>query len=95
METTKDIIKIKRRITNICDNYKPFINSRFHIIFDNCTSLDSLYFHYLIFAVWFCSNLNIPVHNIDFPAFYPLFKHIPFHSFLFYIKSLYNRDMEI
>lgn len=82
-----------RRIKNLCNNYKSFIDSKSYIIIESSTSTNIPYMNYLIFAVWFCSKLNIPLENMNFEELYPAFKHLPFHSFLVHIKCQNNLDV--
>jgi len=82
--------RINNRVRSLCNNYKPFIKLQYHYMFDVTTSMNIEYTNYLIFAIWFCSKLNIPINDIEFKLLYPLLKHIPFHSFLYNIKCQSN-----
>ena len=79
-------IIIQKRIHILCNHFKPFIHFNHFYIIDTTLKFDLHFTHFLIFAVWFSSNLNIPINNIDFTALYPTFKNIPFHSLLSFIK---------
>jgi hypothetical protein len=48
------------------------------------------FIHFVLFTIWFLYKLNFPysfVSTIDFHLLFHSFKHIPFHSLLFHIRS--------
>ena len=77
---------ISTRIHAIIEKYKPFIPTNYHFCFDDFPSDDISFIHYLIFAVWFCSQMGISVNKMDFYTLHNSFKHLPFHSFLLHIR---------
>ena len=91
----KNSILPSSRILAIIDQYKPFIPVQYHYCFETLKSDEIPFIHYLIFAVWFCSQLGISINKIDFYSLYNSFKHLPFHSFLFHIQCRVNTNDDI
>jgi hypothetical protein len=85
--SSKKCIIPSSRILYIIDEYKPFIPEKYHYVFENFPSNDTVFVHYLIFAVWYCSRLDISINKLDLYSIFSCFKNIPFHSFLYYIRS--------
>jgi hypothetical protein len=85
LQRSKESVSTSTRIRAIIDKYKPFIPLQYHLYFDVFPSDDIAFTHYLVFAIWFCSQMDIPVNKMDFYTLHNSFKHLPFHSFLLHI----------
>ena len=85
LQRSKESVSTSSRIRSIIERYKPFIPIQYHLYFDAFPSDDIAFIHYLVFAIWFCSQMGFTINKMDFYKLYHSFKHLPFHSFLLHI----------
>jgi hypothetical protein len=86
-------VGINDRTRAMVDLYKPFIHTSYHKYFDELPKLlvnhdsQTSFVHFFIFAIWFSSVASFNIDNIHFNQLFVSFKHIPFHSFLWNIRT--------
>jgi len=88
----------RSRIERLMNEYKPYIDEKFHYILDENVEEGVLediserisFVCFLIFAVWFCSRMCISLENIKWSRIYIYYSDIPFHSFLIHIRNRSN-----
>jgi hypothetical protein len=73
-------------VLRIIDDYKPFLDVKYHSLFDSFPSNHIPFVHFLIFLIWFLSPFNLPIQLFDLFSIYLHFNRFPFHSCLFHIK---------
>lgn len=73
-------------VLRIIDDYKPFLDVKYHYLFDSFPSNHIPFVHFLIFLIWFLSPFNLPIQLFDLFSIYLHFNRFPFHSCLFHIK---------
>ena len=73
-------------VLRIIDDYKPFLDVKYHSLFDYFPSNHIPFVHFLIFLIWFLSPFNLPIQLFDLFSIYLHFNRFPFHSCLFHIK---------
>ena len=78
---------VSKRVNAIINEYKPFIENKYHNCLESYPLNDISFVHFLLFGVWFSSRMGMSPSSMDFYALYPSFKHLPFHSFLYHIRS--------
>ena len=80
-------------VLRIIDDYKPFLDLKYHFVFHSFPSNHIPFVHFLIFLIWFASPFNLPIQLFDLFSLFLHFKGFPFHSCLFHIKrSPYNNN---
>jgi hypothetical protein len=77
-------------VLRIIDDYKPFLDLKYHFVFHSFPSNHIPFVHFLIFLIWFASPFNLPIQLFDLFSLFLHFKCFHFHSFLFHIKRFKN-----
>ena len=80
-------ISIHPNVLRIILDFKPFLDTNYHYLFDIFPSNHIPFVHFLIFLIWFISPFSFSLHKLDLFTLFTPFKHFPFHSLLFHIKS--------
>ena len=79
---------VHSNVIRIIDDYKPFLDLKYHFLFDSFPSNHIPFVHFLIFLIWFASPFHFPIQLFDLFSLFLHFKTFPFHSCLFHIKLI-------